>query len=147
MTMLRYKATAHRRHRCRCASRLALEQIFTAITDSVQPDCRHMRLRLLDQAQQPCAPRADDLQVMARSAACLSLAASGELAKRVEAAYRHLEDCDLCARYCRVNRRKGIAGAVCRTGERALVASYGPLWCATIRISALLLVSCVDLLK
>jgi len=58
--------------------------------------------------------------------AYLGLAASGELAKRAEAAYRHLEDCDLCARYCRVNRRKGIEGAVCRTGERAVVASYGP---------------------
>jgi putative pyruvate formate lyase activating enzyme len=60
-----------------------------------------------------------------RSAAYLELAASGELARRVEAAYRHLESCDLCARYCRVNRRKGIEGAVCRTGERAVVASYG----------------------
>jgi len=60
-----------------------------------------------------------------RSAAYLSLVASGELAKRVEGAYRHLEECDLCARYCRVNRRKGIEGAVCRTGERAVVASYG----------------------
>ena len=62
---------------------------------------------------------------MDRSAAYLSLVASGELAKRVEGAYRHLEECDLCARYCRVNRRKGIEGAVCRTGERAVVASYG----------------------
>jgi len=62
---------------------------------------------------------------MERSAAYLSLAASGELAKRAEAAFRHLEDCDLCARYCRVNRRKGIEGAVCRTGERAVVASHG----------------------
>jgi len=60
-----------------------------------------------------------------RSAAYLSLVASGELAKRVEGAYRHLEECDLCARYCRVNRRKGIEGAVCRTGERAVVESYG----------------------
>lgn len=58
--------------------------------------------------------------------AYLALAASGELAKRAQAAYRRLEDCDLCARYCRVNRRKGIEGAVCRTGERAMVASYGP---------------------
>jgi putative pyruvate formate lyase activating enzyme len=57
--------------------------------------------------------------------AYLALAPSGELAKRAETAYRHLEDCDLCARYCRVNRRKGIEGAVCRTGERAVVASYG----------------------
>ncbi len=50
---------------------------------------------------------------------------SGELAHRVEQAYRHLEDCDLCARYCRVNRRVTTDGAVCRTGERAVVASYG----------------------
>jgi putative pyruvate formate lyase activating enzyme len=57
--------------------------------------------------------------------AYVALAASGELGKRAKAAYRHLEDCDLCARYCRVNRRKGIEGAVCRTGQRAVVASYG----------------------
>lgn len=62
---------------------------------------------------------------MDRSAAYLSLAASGELARRTQAAFRHLEDCDLCARYCRVNRRKGTEGAVCRTGERAVVASHG----------------------
>ena len=57
--------------------------------------------------------------------AYLRLAASGELARRAAEAYRHLEDCDLCARYCFVDRRRGIEGAVCRTGERALVASYG----------------------
>jgi len=51
---------------------------------------------------------------------------TGELARRPEIAYRHLESCDLCARYCRVDRKKGIAGAVCRTGARAVVASYGP---------------------
>jgi len=51
---------------------------------------------------------------------------TGELARRRETAYRHLESCDLCARYCRVDRKQGIAGAVCRTGERAVVASYGP---------------------
>jgi putative pyruvate formate lyase activating enzyme len=50
---------------------------------------------------------------------------SGGLARRVEEAYRHLEDCDLCARYCHVNRRVTTEGAVCRTGERAVVASYG----------------------
>lgn len=54
------------------------------------------------------------------------LAESGELARRVEVAWRHLEDCDLCARYCHVNRRAGVEGAVCRTGERARVASWGP---------------------
>jgi putative pyruvate formate lyase activating enzyme len=43
----------------------------------------------------------------------------------IPVAYRRLENCDLCARYCRVNRRSGIAGAVCRTGSRAIVASYG----------------------
>jgi putative pyruvate formate lyase activating enzyme len=50
---------------------------------------------------------------------------TGELARRADAAWRHLEDCDLCARYCHVNRHAGIEGAVCRTGERASVASYG----------------------
>lgn len=62
---------------------------------------------------------------MTQAAAYLRLVAGSELAGRAEAAYRHLEDCDLCARYCRVNRRGGIEGAVCRTGERAVVASYG----------------------
>lgn len=58
--------------------------------------------------------------------AYLPLLESGELATRVEIAYRHLEDCDLCARYCHVNRRESITGAVCRTGERAVVHSFGP---------------------
>jgi len=57
--------------------------------------------------------------------AYLRLLASGELERRVGQAWRHLEDCDLCARYCRVNRRLTTDGAVCRTGEQALVASYG----------------------
>ena len=55
-----------------------------------------------------------------------SLLDSGELDARVDAAWEHLRDCDLCARYCHVDRRAGIAGAVCRTGERALVHSFGP---------------------
>jgi len=55
-----------------------------------------------------------------------ALLSSGELARRVEVAYRHLEDCDLCARYCHMNRRQTIKGAVCRTGERAIVNSFGP---------------------
>ncbi len=33
---------------------------------------------------------------------------SGEFARRVEAARRRLGDCDLCARYCRVERRATI---------------------------------------
>jgi putative pyruvate formate lyase activating enzyme len=58
--------------------------------------------------------------------AYLRLAETGELARRVAAAWRRLEDCDLCARYCHANRRAGVEGAVCRTGERAVVASWGP---------------------
>jgi putative pyruvate formate lyase activating enzyme len=56
----------------------------------------------------------------------LTLAESGVLARRAEQARRHLEDCDLCARYCYVNRLKSVRGAVCRTGERAVVHSHGP---------------------
>ena len=58
--------------------------------------------------------------------AYLSLLRRGELSSRVEQAYQHLEDCDLCARYCHMNRRETIKGAVCRTGERAVVNSFGP---------------------
>ena len=54
------------------------------------------------------------------------LLATGELKKRVQAAYQRLENCDLCARYCHVNRTQTIEGAVCRTGERAVVHSFGP---------------------
>ena len=57
--------------------------------------------------------------------AYIRLLEGGELARRTEEAFRHLECCDLCARYCRVNRRVTTEGAVCRTGERAVVASYG----------------------
>jgi putative pyruvate formate lyase activating enzyme len=55
----------------------------------------------------------------------LRLLAGGELSRRVERAWQQLESCDLCARYCQVNRRLTIAGAICRTGDRAVVASYG----------------------
>lgn len=58
--------------------------------------------------------------------AYLALLESGELDRRVTQAFQHLEDCDLCARYCHVNRKETIRGAVCRTGERAVVNSYGP---------------------
>jgi putative pyruvate formate lyase activating enzyme len=50
---------------------------------------------------------------------------TGELGRRANQAYQHLEDCDLCARYCHMNRRQTIKGAVCRTGERAIVNSFG----------------------
>ncbi len=55
----------------------------------------------------------------------LTLMRSGHLEDRVLLAYKKMEDCDLCARYCRVNRRKTIRGAVCRTGERAVVHGFG----------------------
>ena len=46
--------------------------------------------------------------------------------QREQQAYRHLENCDLCARYCYVNRRETTRGMVCRSGERAVVHSFGP---------------------
>ena len=58
--------------------------------------------------------------------AYLSLFRSGQLQERVRLAYEHLENCDLCPRYCHVNRLRLIRGAVCRTGERAVVHSFGP---------------------
>jgi len=51
---------------------------------------------------------------------------SGELEKRVRLSEQHMRDCDLCARYCHVDRLKSTRGAVCRTGARAVVHSYGP---------------------
>jgi putative pyruvate formate lyase activating enzyme len=57
--------------------------------------------------------------------AYLSLLLSGELARRVEQAYAALASCTLCPRRCRANRLKGELG-VCRSGEKARVASYGP---------------------
>ncbi len=56
----------------------------------------------------------------------LPLHRSGKLAERVERARRHMGDCDLCARYCHVNRFQTLRGAICRTGERAVVHSVGP---------------------
>lgn len=58
--------------------------------------------------------------------AYLALHRSGELADRAREAQRHLEDCDLCARYCHVDRLEGMTGAVCRTGKHAVVHSFGP---------------------
>ena len=58
--------------------------------------------------------------------AYLSLIDDGRLRARAERAYRHLADCDLCARYCRVDRFETVKAAVCRTGVDAVVCSYGP---------------------
>jgi len=53
----------------------------------------------------------------------LALHRSGELRRRVAEAYERLRECDLCARECRVDRRRGEVGS-CNTGERAVVCSY-----------------------
>jgi putative pyruvate formate lyase activating enzyme len=56
----------------------------------------------------------------------LQLAESGQLTSRAAAAWQRMQDCDLCARYCRVDRLQSIKGAVCRTGARAVVHGHGP---------------------
>ncbi len=58
--------------------------------------------------------------------AYLALLHSGELKRRAAEAYARLEACDICARECGANRRLGAEKAGCHTGDRALVASYGP---------------------
>ncbi|HID64534.1 MAG TPA: radical SAM protein [Anaerolineae bacterium] len=58
--------------------------------------------------------------------AYLKLLRSGELKKRVEAAYARLEACDICPRECGANRLEGDKKAVCRTGKRAVVSSFNP---------------------
>jgi putative pyruvate formate lyase activating enzyme len=50
----------------------------------------------------------------------------GELTARAQAAWSRLRDCDLCARFCHMNRLETTKGAVCRTGERAVVHGFGP---------------------
>jgi len=50
---------------------------------------------------------------------------TGELSVRVEAAYRHLEKCDVCPLACGANRLEGKLG-VCKTGQLAQVSSFGP---------------------
>ncbi len=60
------------------------------------------------------------------SPAYLELLVSGKLAERAERARTHLQDCDLCARYCHVDRLVSTKGAVCRTGEYAVVDNFTP---------------------
>jgi putative pyruvate formate lyase activating enzyme len=57
-------------------------------------------------------------------AAYMKLLRTGELAQRVEEARSILEECRLCGRECGVNRRETTKGAVCRTGDQAVVSSY-----------------------
>lgn len=56
--------------------------------------------------------------------AYIKLYREGELARRAILAREHEKACDLCARYCRINRSERVGG--CRTGTRARVASFGP---------------------
>ena len=65
-------------------------------------------------------------RVAARAPAYFALLRNGELERRVHDAERHMRACDLCARYCHVDRLRSIRGAICRTGARAVVHSYGP---------------------
>src|SRR5512139_561247 len=51
---------------------------------------------------------------------------SGALRQRVRQAWDRMADCDLCPRDCHINRLQSSKGAVCRTGVRAVVASFGP---------------------
>ena len=54
-----------------------------------------------------------------------ALAETGELAERIEQAYRLLESCTVCPRRCRVNRLEDKWG-FCRTGLLPVISSYGP---------------------
>ena len=56
--------------------------------------------------------------------AYLALLRSGELEKRVEAAFEEMDACELCGRACGVDRSEETGA--CNTGVRAKVASYGP---------------------
>ncbi len=55
----------------------------------------------------------------------LNLERNGELAKRVEKLYSFYENCSLCPRDCRVNRKKGQTGK-CRAGAMAKISSAFP---------------------
>jgi putative pyruvate formate lyase activating enzyme len=57
-------------------------------------------------------------------AAYVTLHKSGELKHRAEQARQHEQACDLCARYCGIDRAKTLGG--CHTGLRARLASFGP---------------------
>ncbi|NIS79668.1 MAG: radical SAM protein [Anaerolineales bacterium] len=56
--------------------------------------------------------------------AYLRLHRAGELKHRAEQAREHEKACDLCARYCGVDRAE--RHGACRTGLKARVASFGP---------------------
>ncbi|AHE98946.1 radical SAM protein [Thioalkalivibrio paradoxus] len=55
----------------------------------------------------------------------LRLEADGQLADRVERAYRKFERCELCPRRCRVNRRAGETG-FCNATDQVKIYSHHP---------------------
>jgi putative pyruvate formate lyase activating enzyme len=68
----------------------------------------------------------DALGATSFSPAYLALLASGELGCRAERGREYLKNCVLCGRHCKVDRLKTVRGSICRIGELARVASYGP---------------------
>jgi putative pyruvate formate lyase activating enzyme len=58
--------------------------------------------------------------------AYLALLADGELERRVERGRDYLKNCVLCGRHCKIDRLETTRGSICRVGELARVASYGP---------------------
>lgn len=59
-------------------------------------------------------------------ASYLTLYEQGGLQKRISQARELLAPCRLCPRHCGVNRLQTGKLGICRTGERAMVASFGP---------------------
>lgn len=62
---------------------------------------------------------------MKRPAAYRALLRSGELARRAALARQHLHACELCGRRCGADRLESSLSGSCRTGARAVVASFG----------------------
>lgn len=58
--------------------------------------------------------------------AYVRLLAEGRFDERLHRAFERMRHCDLCPRRCRVDRLRDSRGTACRTGSRAVVASYGP---------------------
>lgn len=54
----------------------------------------------------------------------VALLENGKLLEKVEAAKKHITNCNLCPHQCGVNRKKEVG--VCKAGDKAIVASYGP---------------------
>ena len=54
----------------------------------------------------------------------IDLLENGQLAERVAEGYRRLEKCNICAWECGIDRISGETG-ICKTGDRAMVSSYG----------------------